>query len=126
MDAFYNCTTSFFTSGKWKGIEMKKRNIVLIMVLIIISAFFVGRKTVIMQNEKEINIDPEYDMVCDVMESIIDFNTDGYELSVILEDGTEVYAYRKENIDAYKGNRIVKTNGNIATKKNGEQYYIYK
>ncbi len=105
---------------------MKKRNTVLIMVLIIISAFFVGRKTVIMQNEKEINIDPEYDMVCDVMESIIDFNTDGYELSVILEDGTEVYAYRKENIDAYKGNRIVKTNGNIATKKNGEQYYIYK
>lgn len=30
---------------------------------------------------------------------IIDWNSDGYELSMTLSDGSEIYAYKKENVD---------------------------
>lgn len=38
------------------------------------------------------------------VENIVDWNTNGSELSISLSDGTEVYAYKSEN--AYKPERI--------------------
>lgn len=65
---------------------------------------------------------------CDFAERIIDFNTDGNELSMMLSDGTEIYAYREYEIDEYKGNRIVDVietdKGKIAIKKDGTQYNV--
>ena len=38
------------------------------------------------------------------VENIVDWNTNGTELSISLSDGTEVYAYKSENV--YKPERI--------------------
>lgn len=53
------------------------------------------------------------------VENIVDWNTNGSELSISLSDGTEVYAYKSENV--YKPERIQYiATGNIVDVQNTE------
>lgn len=106
---------------------MKKKLLYTISaVALTVAAFSIGRSTTAQTVKAESNID--YDSACDLMENVIDWNTDGKELSIVLSDGTEVYTYRKADIDEYKGNRIISIvdtdNGKMAIKKNGKSYII--
>ena len=67
---------------------------------------------------------------------IVDWNTDGNELSMCLSDGSECYAYKQEDCFTVKKRdylplkdiadvRVVK-NGFYIIDSNGEEYYIAK
>lgn len=62
-----------------------KRKIIyaLTIVALIISAFLIGRNTTNWA-----------DTYCNSSLEIIDWNTDGHELSMVLSDGREIYAYK--------------------------------
>lgn len=61
--------------------------------------------------------------------TITDWNTDGSELAMFLSDGTELYAYKSENIyspehknyiplqdiESVQGNQIITKDGNVYT-----------
>lgn len=61
--------------------------------------------------------------------TITDWNTDGSELAMFLSDGTEIYAYKSENIyspehknyiplqdiESVDGNQIITKDGNVYT-----------
>lgn len=63
--------------------------------------------------------------------TVVDWNTDGSELAMFLSDGTEIYAYKSENIyspqnkgyvsfdeiDHVDGNQIITKNGHVYTFK---------
>lgn len=105
---------------------MKKKILYIsLLATISIGCFFVGKNTA--QTESK-NNNQSMENACDFAERIIDFNTDGNELSIMLSDGTEIYAYREYEIDEYKGNRIVDVietdKGKIAIKKDGTQYNV--
>ncbi len=55
--------------------------------LLVISAFFIGKYS-----------ETEYNKTCDVMDSIVDWNTNGEEISIMTKSGLEYYAYNKEDI----------------------------
>ena len=105
---------------------MKKKILyIAALATISIGCFFAGKNTA--QTELK-NNNQSMKNDCDFTERIIDFNTDGNELSMMLSDGTEIYAYREYEIDEYKGNRIVDVietdKGKIAIKKDGTQYNV--
>lgn len=68
----------------------------IIIVLLIILAFFIGRITMYQS---------DYDKMYDSINQIVDWNTDGEELSVFTKDGYEFYAYKTEDI--YKNKLFV-------------------
>lgn len=105
---------------------MKKKVILLIvMLLIAVSSFLIGKNSVNQQTEKETVYKPE-----DLVSHIIDWNTDGYELSIMLDDGSEIYAYKDFETDIYKGNkveRIEETEDHVIVyKRNGTFYTMDK
>lgn len=68
----------------------------IIIVLLIILAFFIGRITMYQS---------DYNKMYDSINQIVDWNTDGEELSVFTKDGYEFYAYKTEDI--YKNKLFV-------------------
>ena len=81
---------------------MKKKTIahVVITAALIIAAFFVGKNQGTTQTviEKH-NADLWYIDYCTCPnEIVVDWNTDGNELSMMLSDGVEIYATKSENI----------------------------
>lgn len=105
-----------------------KKNLIGITMLMIISAVAVGT---MIWNPVKANtsymIDPA---------DIIDWNTDGNELSMCLSDGSECYAYKQEDCFTVKKRdylalkditdvRVVK-NGFYIIDSNGEEYYFTK
>lgn len=53
--------------------------LLVVMLFIAVSSFLIGKNSVNQQTEKEIIYKPE-----DLVSHIIDWNTDGYELSIML------------------------------------------
>lgn len=75
----------------------KKITYIATAVAIFCAAFFVGRNSV-----------DEYQAACDFMGSVVDWNTNGEELSVLTDEDYEFYAYRAEGAEHYEkiyGNR---------------------
>lgn len=85
---------------------MRKITFVLMMAAIAVAAFFAGQntveaepKTVVIEKEIEVPVrESDYDMACEVAGKIVDWNTDGEELSIMLEDGNEFYAYKSADV----------------------------
>lgn len=73
---------------------MKRKIIALTIAVIATASVLIGQNAII----STIN----NDMIS--VENIVDWNTNGTELSISLSDGTEVYAYKSENV--YKPERI--------------------
>lgn len=72
-----------------------KRKIIAFTITAIATAFaLIGQNAIISATNN--------DMIS--VENIVDWNTNGTELSISLSDGTEVYAYKSE--DVYKPERI--------------------
>lgn len=89
--------------------------------------FVIGRETASETIVTETVTETEYvycDEMYDFLDQIVDFNTDGTELSIMLRDNTEVYAYREDDVDEYKERRVVKVENGIAYLKNGSSYKI--
>lgn len=108
-----------------------KKKILYVTLLAAISTgcFFIGKNTeqdTVEHTEKEDSI--KYDETCDFVGNIIDWNTDGKELAISLSNGLEIYAYKTEETDVYKENRVISVvetdKGKIATKKNGKKYLV--
>lgn len=73
-----------------------KRKIVycILMAVISITAFFMGKST----TETQSNPDNWYLDYCISNITIVDWNTNGNELSMSLSDGTEIYATKEEDL----------------------------
>ena len=101
-----------------------------LLAAVSIGCFFIGRNTVKVKtmNGKNDKQSTDYVYACEFVENIVDWNTDGTGLALSLSNGLEVYAYKTEKTDVYKGNRIISVsetdNGKVATKKNGKQYFV--
>ena len=99
--------------------------LLIVMLLIAVSSFLIGKNSSNQQTEKEIVYKPG-----DLISHIIDWNTDGYELSIMLDDESEIYAYRNFETDIYKGNRVERVEETdehvIVYKRNGTFYTIDK
>lgn len=97
----------------------KKITYILTTVALVVSAFLVGR-----------NNANWADNYCKSNLTITDWNTDGSELSMSLSDGSEITAYKSENI--YPAERkqyvsfdeIESANGNQIITKDGNVYSI--
>lgn len=88
---------------------MKKKIIYLVALAVIsTTAFFVGRTS----SKKEM----DFATYCQVAENIVDWNTDGEELSIYTADGCEVYAYRSAEI--YRDRQFVSVNERRKNEKN--------
>lgn len=98
----------------------KKIAYTVITVALVASAFLVGKSSTKWQ-------DSYNKSTADV---VVDWNTDGSELAMFLSDGTEIYAYKSENI--YPAERkqyvsfdeIESANGNEIITKDGNVYSI--
>lgn len=119
---------------------MKKK--ILYIGIISLAAFLIGRNTAEFTEPKQtvqttqaepkttlnLNNSADFDLACNFAGNIVDWNTDGTELAISLSNGIEVYAYKTEETDIYKGNRIVDVvetdKGKIAIKKDGTQYNV--
>lgn len=98
----------------------KKIAYILITVALVMGAFLIGR-----------NNANWADNYCKSDLTITDWNTDGTELSMSLSDGSEITAYKSENIylaeqknyvafdeiDHVDGNEIITKDGNVYTFK---------
>lgn len=73
---------------------MKRKIIALTIAAIATLSALIGQSAIISATNN--------DMIS--VENIVDWNTNGTELSISLSDGTEVYAYKSENV--YKPERI--------------------
>ena len=76
---------------------MRKKITYIATAAIFCAAFFIGRNSV-----------DEYQAACDFMGSVVDWNTNGEELSVLTDGDYEFYAYRAEGAEHYEeiyGNR---------------------
>lgn len=96
----------------------KKIAYTVITVALVVSAFLVGK-----------NNANWADNYCKSDLAITDWNTDGSELAMFLSDGTEIYAYKSENIyspehknyiplqdiESVDGNQIITKDGNVYT-----------
>ena len=91
-----------------------------------IGCFFIGRTTVHYENITEpkqtaqaiqtetkttldLNDPKDFELACDFMGKIVDFNTNGEELSLMTSDGYELYAYKSQNI--YRNRLFVPIDG---------------
>ena len=91
-----------------------------------IGCFFIGRATVHYENITEpkqtvqaiqtetkttldLNDPKDFELACDFVGKIVDFNTDGKELSLMTSDGYELYAYKSQNI--YRNHLFVPIDG---------------
>lgn len=107
--------------------EMKKIIKTFIIGALMFVTFVIGRETASETIVTETVTETEYvycDEMYDFLDQIVDFNTDGTELSIMLRDNTEVYAYREDDVDEYKERRVVKVENGIAYLKNGSSYKI--
>lgn len=89
-----------------------KKNIYLgLSAALIVAAFFMGRntlnhsenlyqheKTDIESNKLNLNNEVDFKTACDLLGTVVDWNTDGEELAIFTEDGFELYCYKSENI----------------------------
>ena len=96
----------------------KKITYIIITVALVMGAFLIGKNNA--------NWSDTYNK-SDL--TVVDWNTDGSELAMFLSDGTEIYAYKSENIyrpenknyisfneiDHIDGNQIVTKDGNVYT-----------
>lgn len=111
---------------------MNKTIKTLVIIASLTLAFFLGRETApvdvvtetVTETETEYVTVEKYETINDLMHRVVDFNTDGTELSVMLDDGTELYAYREPNIDLYQGNRITEVRDGVAYTLNGSSYMV--
>lgn len=99
----------------------KKIAYTVITAALIMGAFFVGKTTIKWQDA--------YNK--DNADVVVDWNTDGSELAMFLSDGTEIYAYKSENIykpenrnlisfdeiEQVNANQIITKDGNVYTFK---------
>lgn len=91
-----------------------------------LGCFFSGRATVHYENITEpkqtaqaiqtetkttldLNDPKDFELACDFMGKIVDFNTNGEELSLMTSDGYELYAYKSQNI--YRNRLFVPIDG---------------
>ena len=72
---------------------MKRKIIALTITAIATASALIGQNAIISATNNMISV-----------ENIVDWNTNGTELALSLSDGTEVYAYKSE--DVYKPERI--------------------
>ena len=105
-----------------------KKNIIYTLTLAAVSigCFFIGRATVHYENITEpkqtaqaiqtetkttldLNDPKDFELACDFVEKIVDFNTNGEELSLMTSDGYELYAYKSQNI--YRNRLFVPIDG---------------
>lgn len=56
-----------------------------------------------------LNYNEDFELACDFVEKIVDFNTNGEELSLMTSDGYELYAYKSQNI--YRNRLFVPIDG---------------
>lgn len=82
-----------------------KRKLIYVMTAVALSAtaFFIGQETGQKQCEQaktnlDLNNEQDWDAACDFMAQIVDWNTDGKELSVITKDGYELYGVKSQDI----------------------------
>lgn len=101
--------------------EMKKIIKTFMIGALMFVTFVIGRETT---SETIVTEYVYCDEIYDFLDQIVDFNTDGTELSIMLRDNTEVYAYREDDVDEYKERRVVKVENGIAYLKNGSSYKI--
>ena len=85
---------------------MKRKIIALTIAAIATVSALIGQNAIISATNN--------DMIS--VENIIDWNTNGTELSISLSDGTEVYAYKSENV--YKQRIQYIATGNIVDIQN--------
>lgn len=87
----------------------KRKNVLSMLGLLIMmvaiwgSGIFIGRMTVpkkTMTENYSLNLDTEtgWNLANDFTGKIVDWNTDGEELSIMTADGYELYAYKTEDI----------------------------
>lgn len=57
----------------------------------------------------DLNDPKDFELACDFVEKIVDFNTNGEELSLMTSDGYELYAYKSQNI--YRNRLFVPIDG---------------
>lgn len=107
---------------------MKKHKSLHIITIAAVSigCFFIGRTTVPYENITEpkqtaqaiqtetkttldLNDPKDFELACDFMGKIVDFNTNGEELSLMTSDGYELYAYKSQNI--YRNRLFVPIDG---------------
>lgn len=73
----------------------KKITYITITAALSVAAFFVGKNTV---KPEIIQAPVNFETYCQMAESIVDWNTDGHELSLSTVDGYEIYSYRSEDV----------------------------
>lgn len=93
---------------------MKKKIIAtLFTVTLATSAFLMGHATTA----------TEKTMIA--VEDITDWNTDGKELSLMLSDGTEVYAYKSESVYKPERQRYIPLDNIVSVKDTETGFTIY-
>lgn len=94
---------------------MKKKIIrTLLTVTITTSAFLMGHATTTATEKTLIAV-----------EDITDWNTDGKELSLMLSDGTEVYAYKSESVYKPERQRYIPLDNIVSVKDTETGFTIY-
>mgnify|MGYP001070752523 CR=1 FL=1 len=68
------------------------------IVIIATASFIIGRNTVNQSGKLNLDNNADFEMACDFMGQIVDWNTDGKELAIMTKDGYELYAYKSENV----------------------------
>lgn len=75
---------------------MKRKILYMItIVFIAIFSFQLGRGT---REDLDLSNKKDFEIACELIGSIVDWNTDGKELAIMTQDGYEMYAYKSENI----------------------------
>lgn len=77
-----------------------KRKILYTAVIIIIAtaSFIIGRSTTSQSGKLNLDNNADFEIACEFMGQIVDWNTDGKELAIMTKDGYELYAYKSEDI----------------------------
>lgn len=60
--------------------------------------YWEGKTNYPKQETLNLENDADFETACDLMGQIVDWNTNGEELSVMTEDGYEMYAYKTQDI----------------------------
>lgn len=93
----------------------KKIGYIVTLATVAIGCFFVGRVTVHYENATgqkttaqaiqaeikttlDLNNSTDFELACDFVGKIVDWNTNGEELSLMTSDGYELYAYKSQSI----------------------------
>lgn len=66
--------------------------------ILVTVSFIIGRNTVNQSGKLNLDNNADFEMACDFMGQIMDWNTDGKELAITTVDGYELYAYKAEDV----------------------------